>query len=60
MRGVAAASFITLALAVVMWSRLIDRMIFYPSPGVDLTPEALGVEAESDFLETEDGVIIHT
>ena len=59
MRGVAAATFVTLALAVVMWSRLIDRMIFYPSPGVDLTPEALGVEAESLFLETEDGVRIH-
>ena len=42
-----------------MWTRLIDRMIFYPSPGVDLTPEALGVEAESLFLETEDGVRVH-
>ncbi len=58
-RGIAAASFITLTLAVFMWSRLVDRMIFYPSPGVDLTPEALGIEAESLFLETEDGVRIH-
>jgi fermentation-respiration switch protein FrsA (DUF1100 family) len=38
---------------------LIDRLIFQPSPGVDLTPEGLGIEAESLFLETEDGVRIH-
>jgi pimeloyl-ACP methyl ester carboxylesterase len=38
---------------------LIDRLIFQPSPGVDLTPEALGIEAESVFLESEDGVRIH-
>jgi hypothetical protein len=38
---------------------LIDRLIFQPSPGVDLTPEALGIEAESVFLEAEDGVRIH-
>jgi fermentation-respiration switch protein FrsA (DUF1100 family) len=38
---------------------LIDRLIFQPSPGVDLAPEALGIEAESLFLETEDGVRIH-
>ena len=38
---------------------LLDRLIFHPSPGVDLTPEALGIEAESVFLESEDGVQIH-
>jgi fermentation-respiration switch protein FrsA (DUF1100 family) len=38
---------------------LIDRVIFQPSPGVDLTPEALGIEAESVFLNSEDGVRIH-
>jgi hypothetical protein len=38
---------------------LIDRLIFQPSPGVDLAPEALGIEAESVFLESEDGVRIH-
>lgn len=38
---------------------LFDRLIFQPSPGVDLTPEALGIEAESLFLTTEDGVRIH-
>jgi fermentation-respiration switch protein FrsA (DUF1100 family) len=38
---------------------LLDRLIFQPSPGVDLTPEALGIEAESVFLESEDGVRIH-
>jgi fermentation-respiration switch protein FrsA (DUF1100 family) len=38
---------------------LIDRLIFQPSPGVDLTPETLGIEAETVFLESEDGVRIH-
>jgi fermentation-respiration switch protein FrsA (DUF1100 family) len=38
---------------------LIDRVIFQPSPGVDLAPEALGIDAESLFLETEDGVRVH-
>jgi fermentation-respiration switch protein FrsA (DUF1100 family) len=40
--------------------RLVDRMIFQPSPGVDLAPEALGIEAESLHLHTEDGVRIHS
>jgi pimeloyl-ACP methyl ester carboxylesterase len=38
---------------------LFDRLIFQPTPGVDLAPEALGIEAESLFLTTEDGVRIH-
>jgi fermentation-respiration switch protein FrsA (DUF1100 family) len=38
---------------------LLDRLIFQPSPGVDWTPDALGIEAENVFLETEDGVRIH-
>lgn len=38
---------------------LLDRVIFQPSPGVDLTPEALGIDAESLFLETDDGLRIH-
>lgn len=37
----------------------IHSMIFQPSPGVDLTPKQLGIEAEALFLETEDGVRIH-
>lgn len=42
-----------------MWSRLLDRLIFQPSPGVDLRPEALGLAAEEIFLRSEDGVRIH-
>ena len=38
---------------------LVRGMIFQPSPGIDLEPDALGIEAESLFLETEDGVRIH-
>ena len=38
---------------------LVDRLIFQPSPGVDVQPEELGVAAEEVFLETEDDVRIH-
>jgi pimeloyl-ACP methyl ester carboxylesterase len=34
-------------------------MVFLPSPGVDLHPSRLGLEAEDVFLDTEDGVRIH-
>lgn len=49
---------ITLAFAMPSCS-LVDRFIFHPSPGVDLTPEAVGVAGEEVFLDTEDGVRIH-
>jgi fermentation-respiration switch protein FrsA (DUF1100 family) len=42
-----------------MWSRLLDRAIFQPTPGVDVLPEALGIEAEELFLRAEDGVRLH-
>jgi pimeloyl-ACP methyl ester carboxylesterase len=38
---------------------LFDKLIFHPTPGVDATPEELGVPGEEVFLETEDGVRIH-
>jgi len=38
---------------------MIDRLVFQPSPGVDLTPEQLGVEGREVYLDTEDGVRIH-
>jgi fermentation-respiration switch protein FrsA (DUF1100 family) len=38
---------------------IVDRMLFLPTPGIDLTPEQLGIEAEEVFLATEDGVRIH-
>ena len=40
-------------------SPLAERMIFQPSPGIDIEPEQLGLDAESLFLETEDGVRVH-
>lgn len=42
-----------------MWNPLFDRFVFFPSPGIDFEPEALGIEAEEAFLVTEDGVRIH-
>jgi fermentation-respiration switch protein FrsA (DUF1100 family) len=48
-----------LALVVVMWSRIVDGMLFQPTPGIDLRPEQVGVSGEDVFLETEDGVRIH-
>ena len=42
-----------------MWSRLVDGMVFQPSPGVDLRPEQVGLRGEDVFLDTDDGVRIH-
>jgi fermentation-respiration switch protein FrsA (DUF1100 family) len=36
-----------------------DRLIFQPTPGVDITPAQLGIAGEEVFLRTEDGVRIH-
>jgi pimeloyl-ACP methyl ester carboxylesterase len=38
---------------------LVDRLVFHPTPGVDLSPDALGVRGEEVFLRTEDDVRIH-
>jgi len=46
-------------LAYLMWNRVVDSMIFYPTPGAELRPEQLGLVGEDVFLETEDGVRIH-
>jgi fermentation-respiration switch protein FrsA (DUF1100 family) len=42
-----------------MMRSLVERMIFFPSPGVDLLPEQLGLEGEQVFLESGEGVRIH-
>ena len=42
-----------------VWSRLIDGMIFHPTPGMDVRPEQLDLVGEDVFLETKDGVRIH-
>ncbi|UCE85499.1 MAG: alpha/beta hydrolase [Deltaproteobacteria bacterium] len=60
-RGLArlGATVVALCLGIAVLSRFVDRMIFYPTPGVDLTPAELGVPAEEVFLRTADGVRIH-
>ena len=42
-----------------MLASLADRILFQPSPGVDLRPEALGIEASELTLLAEDGVRLH-
>lgn len=42
-----------------VWSRLVEGMIFHPTPGAELRPEQLGLAGEDVFLETEDGVRVH-
>ncbi len=39
--------------------RVIGSMLYYPEPGVALTPERLGIQADEVFLTTEDEVRIH-
>jgi pimeloyl-ACP methyl ester carboxylesterase len=57
--SVAAVVVLTLLVAAGMWNRLIERLIFFPTSGVDLRPEQLGVEGRELFLTTEDGVRLH-
>jgi len=42
-----------------VWDHLVDRMIFYPEPGIAVRPAQLGIEAEEVRITTEDGVRIH-
>ncbi len=60
MRGVVASALLAAMLAAPMWNWLVDYFIFQPSPGIDLRPEELGIEAEQTFLRTDDGVRIHS
>jgi fermentation-respiration switch protein FrsA (DUF1100 family) len=50
----------TALLAVPMFAqRFVESVVFQPSPGADLSPRALGIEAEDVRLESEDGVRLH-
>ena len=53
------AAGLLLAAGVGMRGWIVDRMLFLPTPGVDVTPERLGIAAEEVFLTTEDRVRIH-
>ena len=55
----ATAVLLGVVLLAFMWDWLVDRMIFYPEPGVDLRPQQLGIAGEDVRILTEDGVRIH-
>ena len=59
-RGVRFAAFMLFAalLSYFMLSRLVDRVVFQPSPGIDLRISDLGIEGEEVHLDSE-GVSIH-
>ncbi len=60
MRGFRSAAFVLFAslLGYSMLSQLIDRIVFQPSPGIDLHFSDLGIEGEEVRLDSE-GVSIH-
>ena len=45
--------------AIPVWGRLVDRVVFQPTPGIDLRPDELGIDAEDAWLVAEDGVRLH-
>ena len=53
------AALLLLAAGVGMAGWIVDRMLFLPTPGIDATPEHLGIDAEQVFLTSEDGVRLH-
>ena len=52
-------SVLSIGAIVSMSPDLVERVIFQPSPGVDLRPDDLGVEGEEVFFSSQDGVRIH-
>jgi fermentation-respiration switch protein FrsA (DUF1100 family) len=42
-----------------LFQRIVESVLFQPSPGVDFTPEQLGIAAEELRLTTENGVRLH-
>ncbi len=54
-----AAGAAMLALPAVLFVAFLDRLIFLPSPGVDVAPDRMGVSVEEVWLTTEDDVRIH-
>ena len=57
--GAATLSIVALLGVTAVWSPLLDRVIFQPSPGIDLRPEQIGLEAEEVSLRAEDGTELH-
>ena len=45
--------------ALVFWSQLEKRYIFFPTPNIEQTPGDVGVEYEEVFFTTGDGVELH-
>ena len=49
----------TLGVTPLFFQRIVESVLFQPSPGVDFTPEELGIAAEELRLQAEDGVRLH-
>jgi uncharacterized protein len=52
-------SLTAIALSPPVRNRILDRFIFQPTRGVDVTPAQLGIRAETVWLRSEDGVRLH-
>ncbi len=48
-----------LGVSPLFFQRIVESVLFQPSPGVDFTPRELGIAAEELRLQTEDGVRLH-
>jgi len=53
------AAALIVAAGIGMRGWIVDRMLFLPTPGVEVAPEHLGIDAEEVFVTAEDGVRIH-
>ena len=49
----------TLGVTPLFFQRIVESVLFQPSPGVDFTPGELGIAAEELRLQAEDGVRLH-
>jgi pimeloyl-ACP methyl ester carboxylesterase len=53
------AALVILGIVIGLRDRMIGSMLYFPEPGVAVTPERLGFQADDVFIDTEDGVRIH-
>ena len=53
------AAVATLGVTPLFFQRIVESVLFQPSPGVDLTPTELGIAGEELYLPAEDGVRLH-
>jgi len=57
--GLAIVATLALGSGLLMRGLVVDRFVFQPSPGMQVVPENIGIDAEQVWLDSEPGLRIH-